>query len=123
MTADNASSNRTMISSLTRKLTNSANSGTIEPEQATIRCLAHIIHLAVMSLLAGVGVIPKPADGSDPISSNHDAITLEEMEEYSGDGVEAGLSDDDLAFEAEYEGDRAVSIIARVCRSQDRAQE
>ena len=76
-----------MISSLTRKLTNSA--GTIEPEQATIQCLAHIIHLAVMSLLAGVGIVMKPADGSDPISSDHDAITLEEMEEYSGDGVQA----------------------------------
>ena len=68
-----------------------------------------------MSLLAEVGVMKQPADGSNPISTNHNTMTFDEMEEYAGDGVEVELSEDELACDVNCDDDdHAASAIAKV---------
>lgn len=93
MTSDNASNNATLIQSLARCLQETGRILDIDAERATIRCLPHIIHLAVMALLVGMGVIKS----SEVRESTGDftEFTEAEMEAIVGDGNEGELSDDE----------------------------
>jgi hypothetical protein len=58
MTSDNASNNTTLIRTLSERLNEcDAINHIVEPEQATIRCLPHVIHLAVQAGLVELKAI------------------------------------------------------------------
>ena len=66
MTADNASNNGTMMRRLDQLLTaDVGDDNTFKASSSTIRCLAHIIHLAVMDLLIAVKAVDKPKSQTD----------------------------------------------------------
>lgn len=83
-----------------------------DPERATVRCLAHIIHLAVMALLAGAKAIPsstpvvledaspmteEDAEGLNPLpdsvaESNEDRLAMYYQNPGFGDADDIDLS-------------------------------
>lgn len=60
ITADNASNNLTMMEYLVAQLKCADPSGDYDKDHATIQCLAHVIHLAVMDLLGQKDVKEAP---------------------------------------------------------------
>jgi hypothetical protein len=84
----------------------------IDPDEAQIRCLAHIIHLAVMALLAELGAVSTQGMRSLDISSNIEPMSTEEAESF-GDGIEAFRSDVELMDEHNTEDFK--SSITKVC--------
>ena len=63
MTADNASNNATMMDKLEQLFEDDLIS--FEASNSTIRCLAHVIHLAVMALLISVKAVKKNDVGDE----------------------------------------------------------
>lgn len=94
--ADNASNNNTLLrefSDIVRTLAASLGTSTrFDSEKAQIRCLAHIIHLAVMELLLGVKAV-RPGTSTDDFSP--DDLTEEDAEAITADGNREALQDDD----------------------------
>ena len=107
LTTDNAANNGTMIETLAKTLTNTGRIGFIDHDRVRVRCLAHIIHLAVTALLAEI--CGRSVDHDPEL----EPISVEEAENYLGDGDEASLSDRELIDE-ENEEDFSSSV-AKVC--------
>lgn len=78
ITADNASNNGTLISTIGRLIFQADPSIWWDNDRATIRCLPHVVHLAVMALLVGVKAI-KPDTPLD--SAIIDDLTTAEAED------------------------------------------
>lgn len=66
ITADNASNNGTHISTIGRLIFTADPSLWWDNNRATIRCLPHVVHLAVMALLVGVKAV-KSDTPIDPV--------------------------------------------------------
>lgn len=79
MTADNASNNGTMMRRLDQLLTaDSGKDNTFKASSSTIRCLAHVIHLAVMDLLVAVKAVEKPnGRGGSDSEVNDETVAFE----------------------------------------------
>lgn len=84
-----------MMRSLASKLEATGAISDVDPEKATIRCLAHIIHLAVMAILVELGVVSEEEAESMPLESRR--MTNDEAEAWEGGNEEADLSDDEIA--------------------------
>lgn len=89
VTADNASNNGTLLKTLTalvedgrkrpdRDLTGGSDDYDVDPQRSMVRCLAHVIHLAVMAMLIKLKAVKKP----DPrkMGGGFDDLTEEEAE-------------------------------------------
>ena len=101
-----------MIETLAKTLTNTGRIGVIDHDCVRVRCLAHIIHLAVTVLLAEIGATSQ-AGRAVIHEPELEPISAEEAENYLGDGGEASLSDRELIDE-ENEEDFSSSV-AKVC--------
>lgn len=80
-TTDSASNNDTGFAKLSALISESGITTKWNLSESQIRCLAHIIHLAVMDLLLNIKAIPPdtPLDTPDPMGSIN--ISSEEAEE------------------------------------------
>ena len=65
LVSDNASNNGTLVRHLSNRLRKRSPCSRWDGDKGRIRCLAHIIHLAVMSLLRGLRAIPEPTNIRD----------------------------------------------------------
>lgn len=81
-TTDSASNNDTGFAKLSALISQSGIATKWNLSESQIRCLAHIIHLAVMDLLLNIKAIPPdtPLDTPDPLGSIN--ISSEEAEEF-----------------------------------------
>lgn len=111
ITADNASNNATMTRALARKLESTGIITDIDPEKATIRCLAHVIHLAVMAMLVELGAISK--DDADSVALDTNELAEDQLEIDGRDLDEADMSDEQLEWEIDPSVDLS-SIISKV---------
>ena len=108
MTADNASNNGTLVQTLTTLINEDRmvaasslewdDSEEMDPERAIIRCLAHVIHLAVMDMLIVLKAVKKK---DVRLTYNIDVMTEAEAEALGGgdDKVEKeamGLQEEDV---------------------------
>ncbi|EUC54484.1 Ac transposase, putative [Rhizoctonia solani AG-3 Rhs1AP] len=94
LVSDNASNNGTLVQHLSSSLQKSAPNSRWDGTQGHVRCLAHIIHLAVMSLLRGVKAVPASVNSRD-ITHNDHSLTSDEAELIvADDNFEASESDD-----------------------------
>lgn len=117
MTADNASNNATMMEKLETLFDNDIID--FDATKSTIRCLAHVIHLAVMDLLVEVKAVKKKDVREDEVDLPDD--WSEDIAEGLGDDGElgdlGGLTDEDL-LERQSKGEDEVdlsSVIQKVC--------
>ncbi|CAE6378200.1 unnamed protein product [Rhizoctonia solani] len=94
LVSDNATNNDTLIRHLSSNLQGTFPHSRWNGLEAHIRCLAHIIHLAVMSLLRGVKAVPASTNVRD-FNHNDHTLTIEEAELIvSDDNLEALKSDE-----------------------------
>lgn len=84
-----------MLRTLAQKLEKLGQITDMDADKATIRCLAHVIHLAVMALLVELGAVTKEDAESVPLVVEE--MSPEEAEEEEGDLDEADMDDDELA--------------------------
>lgn len=89
-----------MMRALADKLSKTGQIDEIDPEKATVRCLAHIIHLAVMAMLVKLGAITKADAESMPVTTRDPtAEELDELEAGLGGLAEEPPIDEDTADE------------------------
>jgi hypothetical protein len=94
LVSDNASTNGTLVRHLATSLGRSSAELRWDPEKGQIRCLAHIIHLAVMSLLRSIKAVPLSTDIRD-FDPKDLLLTPEEAESFvATDNFEALEGDD-----------------------------
>lgn len=94
LVSDNVSSNGTLVRHLSTQLKQSSPNSRWDQDRGRIRCLAHIIHLAVMELLKGVKAIPLSTDSRDFDPSDL-SLTPEAAEAFvAEDNNEAAERDD-----------------------------
>lgn len=96
MAADNASNNATTVQNLTQLITGLAATITSrwDGTKAQIRCLPHIIHLAVMALLKNIKAIPEDTPTDDFDTSD---MTEEDAEAIAPDGPGREIEQDDAS--------------------------
>lgn len=89
----------------------------LDADTATIRCLAHVIHLAVMELLVGLKAVKKGDIRDDDIDLA--PLTEELAEAVASDFGEGEKTDDEVIEEQMNQGGDEVlaSMIGRVCHS------
>jgi hypothetical protein len=104
LTADNASNNGTLIQSLADHINNQdirdATSNMVDPAQSMIRCLAHIIHLAVMDGLVALRAVQKADIQADDDLPDLVPMSLADAEENGGDGPEKNMTDTEVMSES-----------------------
>ncbi|KAF8705378.1 protein dimerization, partial [Rhizoctonia solani] len=94
LVSDNASNNGTLIQYLSSSLRKSTPNSRWNGSGGHIQCLAHIIHLAVMSLLCRMKAVPASANTQD-FNHNDHHLTVEEAEAIVADNNhEASEADD-----------------------------
>ncbi|QRV78693.1 hAT family dimerization protein [Ceratobasidium sp. AG-Ba] len=94
LVTDNASNNGTLVRHLASFLGHRASHSRWDPEKGQIRCLAHIIHPAVMSLLRGIDAVPLTTDLRDFNPQDH-ALAGNDAEDFvASDNKEALESDE-----------------------------
>ncbi|KAG8940058.1 hypothetical protein FRC04_005662 [Tulasnella sp. 424] len=84
LAADNASNNGTLVTEFTKLVPNLVKSSETEVRwdgsKAQIRCLLHVVHLAVMALLFGIKVVPVETSdfdfSSEPMSAEDAEILV-----------------------------------------------
>jgi hypothetical protein len=97
LVSDNASNNGTLVQHLSNRLQQSSPHARWDGTKGHIRCLAHVIHLAVMSLLRGLRAVPNSVNIRD-FDYNGDNLTEEEAEAMiADDDIESLESDDNDA--------------------------
>ncbi|CUA76156.1 Zinc finger BED domain-containing protein RICESLEEPER 2 [Rhizoctonia solani] len=94
LVSDNASNNGTLVQYLSSSLQKSAPDSCWDGTQGHVRCLAHIIHLAVMSLLCGVKAVPTSVNSRDFTHNDHSLTSDEAKLIVADDNFEASESDD-----------------------------
>ncbi|CAE6444320.1 unnamed protein product [Rhizoctonia solani] len=119
LVSDNASNNGTLIHHLTSNLRVSSPNSRWDGSGGHIRCLAHIIHLAVMALLRGIKAVPASTNTREFKHNDH-ALTVEEAELIvADDNLEAsetddqGLADPSVDLQSGIEKIRKISRIVR----------
>lgn len=97
LVSDNASSNGTLVRHLSTTLRRTTPNTRWDGEKGHIRCLAHIIHLSVMSLLDGISAIPPQTDihGFNP---DDDFMTTESAERLVADSNAESLESDETNY-------------------------
>jgi hypothetical protein len=117
LVSDNASNNGTLVHHLGARLQSQSTSKLRwDGDKGHIRCLSHIIHLSVMSLLLGVCAIPPATNVAhfDPIDH---LLTSEEAEALAAENnLESAESDDQELPEIDSSVDLS-SAIDKVCTS------
>jgi hypothetical protein len=84
----------------------------LDPRQCTVRCLSHIIHLAVIAFLVEIGVVKKGAVKEDELP-DLSSLTEEDAEAITGDGDEGEKDDVELLVEEIDEFDTK-SVVGKV---------
>lgn len=113
MTADNASNNKTLICALADLINNrNLASHNIDPAQSTIRCLAHIIHLAVTAGLAELKAVKLTDKDEIP---NLAPLSLIEAESITNDGREGDRSDEEIIDAEDEDTLTAVTKVRTQC--------
>jgi hypothetical protein len=113
LVSDNASNNGTLVRHLSSRFRNSSPSSRWDGNKGHIRCLAHVIHLAVMSLLRGLHAVPKSIDIRD-FDHNDYTMTEEQAESMGASDATESLESDDSS-----KADPLVDLqsgISKVCR-------
>ncbi|CAE6481843.1 unnamed protein product [Rhizoctonia solani] len=114
LVGDNASNNGTLVAHLSDTLGRLSSHLRWDSSKGHIRCLPHVIHLAVMALLLGIDAIPCNTDVHDHA---HDDSTFTE-----DDAEEVVADDDHEAHEADGVIDPMVNLrsaidkIRKICR-------
>jgi hypothetical protein len=114
LVSDNASNNGTLVDHLETELQGASNySGTRwDSTKGHIRCLSHVIHLSVMSLLRGVKAIPRNVD-IRAFNPGDQTLTSEDAEAFVADGnKEADELDDSGIVDSTVD---LASAIDKVC--------
>ncbi|CAE7119567.1 unnamed protein product [Rhizoctonia solani] len=126
LVSDNASNNGTLIHHLSANLQKSAPNSRWNGSGGHIRCLAHIIHLAVMSLLRGIKAVPASTNMRDFKHDDH-ALTVEEAELIVADSnLEALEADDQELADPSIDlqsGIEKIRKISRIVRSSPQRME
>ncbi|QRV94993.1 AC9 transposase [Ceratobasidium sp. AG-Ba] len=110
LVSDNASNNNTLIEHISRRLKQSAPESRWDGTKGHIRCLAHVIHLAVMSPLCGISAIPDSTNLRD--FDYDDKLFGEEIAEaiVAEDNRESFESDDQES------PDPLVNLLSAICK-------
>jgi hypothetical protein len=88
----------------------------LDPRRCTVRCLSHIIHLAVIAFLVEIGVVKKGAVKEDELP-DLSSLTEEDAEAITGDSDEGEKDDVELLVEEVDEFDtKSVVGKVRVCQ-------
>ncbi|QRV94361.1 AC9 transposase [Ceratobasidium sp. AG-Ba] len=93
LVGDNASTNGTLLHHLSASLGQSSSKLRWDPEKGQICCLAHIIHLAVMTLLRSIKAVPTSTDMHD-FDPKDLQLTPEEAESFVAINNTKALEDD-----------------------------
>ncbi|CAE6479261.1 unnamed protein product [Rhizoctonia solani] len=126
LVSDNASNNGTLIHHLTSNLRVSSPNSHWDGSGGHIRCLAHIIHLAVMALLRGIKAVPASTNTREFKHNDH-ALTVEEAELIvADDNLEASETDDQELADPSVDlqsGIEKIRKISRIVRSSPQRME
>ncbi|QRV92757.1 AC9 transposase [Ceratobasidium sp. AG-Ba] len=93
LVGDNASTNGTLVHHLSASLGQSSSKLRWDPEKGQIRCLVHIIHLAVMTPLRSIKAVPMSTDMHD-FDPKDLQLTPEEAESFVAINNTEALEDD-----------------------------
>jgi hypothetical protein len=124
VTADNASNNATLLDSLIKNIKTARDAAVarsddaladkldeLDPGRSTIRCLAHVIHLAVMALLVSVDAVnDEDAAPPDDETDKFELMTEGEAERI---GVPQG-AEDNVIVDDDDDDVEARSVVAKV---------
>lgn len=126
VTADNASNNATLLDSLIKNIKTARDAAVarsddaladkldeLDPGRSTIRCLAHVIHLAVMALLVSVDAVGD--EDVAPPDNETDKFELMTEGEAERIGVPQGVEDNVIVDDYD-DGVEARSVVAKVRR-------
>ncbi|CAE6380725.1 unnamed protein product, partial [Rhizoctonia solani] len=118
LVSDNASNNGTLVDHLETELQGASNySGTRwDSTKGHIRCLSHVIHLSVMSLLRGVKAIPRNVD-IRAFNPGDQTLTSEDAEAFVADGnKEADELDDSGIVDSTVDLASAIDKIRKIAK-------
>lgn len=114
LVSDNASNNGTLIQHLSTTLEKSSPTSRWSRDKAHIRCLAHVIHLAVMALLRGLKAVP-PSTNIREFDPNDQHLTPDEAEAFvADDNRESSEVDDMISEDQEVDLSSAVAKVSMV---------
>lgn len=112
LVSDNAANNGTLVRHLSTALERSSPARRWDRNKGHIRCLSHVIHLAVMSLLRGAKAVP-PATDIRAFNPGDELLTAEEAETFvAGDNKEANEKDDSVVIDPTVD---LASAVDKVC--------
>ncbi|CAE7143516.1 unnamed protein product [Rhizoctonia solani] len=94
LVSDSASNNGTLVRHLSNQLQRSSPNSRWDGTKGHIRCLAHVIHLAVMSLLRALHAVPESVNTRD-FDYNDKDLTEETAEAVVADNNQESLESDD----------------------------
>ncbi|CAE6431808.1 unnamed protein product [Rhizoctonia solani] len=94
LVSDSASNNGTLVRHLSNQLRRSSPESRWDGTKGHIRCLAHVIHLAVMSLLRALRAVPESVDTRD-FDYNDSELTEETAEAIVAENNQESLESDD----------------------------
>jgi hypothetical protein len=116
MTADNASNNGTLIATLAEMLTTSQDLAVpLDEQQANIRCLPHVIHLAVSDGLEELKAnVEMPDRRGGDAGANLAPMSISEAEEAGSPLAQLGMADWEIEQTNAVSGDYA-SPWKKVC--------
>lgn len=97
LVSNNASSNGTLVRHLSTALRRTTSRTRWDGDKGHIRCLTHIIHLSVMSLLDGISAIPPQTDIRD-FNPEDDRMTAENAELLVADDNAESLESDETEY-------------------------
>jgi hypothetical protein len=110
LVSDNASNNGTLVRHLSSRLRQSSPGSRWDGTKGHIRCLAHVIHLAVMSLLRGFSAMPSSTNIQD-FDYNDYILTEEAAEEMVGDEADEPIEKDDSD-----KADPSINLQSGICK-------